>query len=148
MKSNSHEKNRFSGMIKMFSLLYVAILVEVFVKVFAYVKAELSWENVSMFIAYGASLPCILLSFSIYLGSSRSSSYLSQTKLMAVILALFLNFSINLVIEEFDLYLIPTVFAALILVQLVDKRDVFVSNLILNMVMLVTTFFESVICNV
>ena len=148
MKSSSHEKNKFSGMIAMFSLLYVAILVEVFVKIFAYFNAGFSLENISLFVAYGASLPCILLSFSIYLGSSRSSTYLSQTKLMAVILALFLNFTVNLIIEEFDLYLIPTAFAALILVQLVDKRDVFVSNLILNMVMLVTTFFESKICGV
>jgi|GEM_PF-6772197 len=151
MKGNSQEKkekNIFSGMIITFLIFYFAVLVLVFVKVFAYVGAELSLDNISMFIAFALALPCILLSFCIYLGSSKSSVCLSQKKLIAVVIALFLNFTINIVIEEISLYLIPTTFSALILVQLVDKRDVFISNLMLNMVMMVTTFFESIMCNI
>ncbi len=147
-KKTLFDNRKFGNMVLIVFALILLFALEMFFKMFTYFGIELYWDNLTVYVAYVGSVLSVMLTFVVYMHLTSWKRWMSMRKFFAVAVSLLIGYSINLVIEEVSIYYIPFTFVAFILVSLVDRRDVFICNLVVNLLTYITIFFERQITGV
>lgn len=127
----------------MFMLIFVCI----FVKYRACGSFTDGCKKSTLYIACagsGISILLLLLSLFTYFIYSRQKLIEKTKKLAAICSAVALSCIVNVGLSALGLFYMPMAFTAYILVPLADRRDVFVANIVANLVVSVALMFESI----
>lgn len=131
-----------------FVLSYLLIAAGAFVKYLAYGSfrsGDFTPEFFRAFTTCAAVTLLVYISLFTYLIYSRSNLIMFTRQLFAINVAVVLSVLVCLVVSAFELFYMPVMLAAFILAPLVNRRDVFVSNLLTNLLVAVILLVESIL---
>lgn len=131
-----------------FVLSYLLIAAGAFVKYLAYGSfrsGDFTPEFFRAFTTCAAVTLLVYISLFTYLIYSRSNLIMFTRQLFAINVAVVLSVLVCLVVSAFELFYMPVMLAAFILAPLVNRRDVFVSNLLTNLLIAVILLVESIL---
>lgn len=130
-----------------FFVMFMLIFVCIFVKYRACGSFTDGSKKSTLYIACagsGISILLLLLSLFTYFIYSRQKLIEKTKKLAAICSAVALSCIVNVGLSALGLFYMPMAFTAYILVPLADRRDVFVANIVANLVVSVALMFESI----
>lgn len=133
------------------ALIFFGMFMLIFVCIFVKYRACGSFTDGSkkstLYIACAGScisILLLLLSLFTYFIYSRQKLIEKTKKLAAICSAVALSCIVNVGLSALGLFYMPMAFTAYILVPLADRRDVFVANIVANLVVSVALMFESI----
>lgn len=127
--------------------MFLLIFVSIFVKYRAYGSFTDGGNKSTMYVACagsGISILLLLLSLFTYFIYSRQKLIEKTKKLAAICTAVALSCIVNVSLSALGMFYMPMAFTAYILMPLADRRDVFVANIVANLVVSVSLMFESI----
>ena len=130
-----------------FVLMFLLICVSAFVKYRAYGSFNDNGSDYSLILALAGSGVCVLLllvSLFTYFVYSRQTMIEKTKELAAICTAVVLSCVVCIGISALGLFYMPMALAAFVLVPLSARRDVFIANIVTNLIVSVILLFESI----
>lgn len=135
-------RQRMFYMALMFFAHCIFILIAAYIKIFAYDAIEVNVENILIFTGMSSAIAGIFIVLTIYAYMSSWHINLPLRKFFAMNAAMFFSYVLCLCFEEVNPYYMPLIFTAFLLITIVDKRDAFMCNIVSNLLIFVTVYFE------